>query len=290
MHLFKKVFVYLLAVFALSATFVSADDYEISEFNIKNISMPASFSVCTREKCDNSFLSILNANGYTFSSWKEDVMIPENIYICGRDSYGNAINLSINDPSTEKERKENIKYHRLMYDYNLYSTASKTKETVLVRYRDSLVNSGVNKRKIRRIRWFEKDELSTFTPYILGMYETEKGTFVTDYITIYNGNTVSISLTTKNEPKDKQLSFMSEIIKEIEYANDVDYSQAKQVYRQNQRVKLPERLETKQKRSKTLVGLSLAFISIVILSAIAITTTKIRRRNRSSRNSKFGRY
>ncbi len=290
MRLKRAIFVWLIVVFSLFATCAFAKEYNIEQFEINHISIPSSFSACTREECDYGFSNILSANGYTHSSWTENVMIPGDLYLCGRDASGNTINVSVSDPSTEEEKKDNFKFHRLMYDYNLYDFSAKVKEKAMVKYRDSLVEEGVNKRKIMRIKWFERDELSTYTPYILGIYETEGGSYVSDWYTIYNGNIFRISQVSKYAPKKQQLSSASEIIKGIEFKSEIDYSQAKQVYRQNQRVKLPERLNVKQKRSKVLVGASLAFISVVILAAISITTAKIRKRSRSSRHSKNGRY
>ncbi len=290
MHLSKAIFAWALASFTLIFASVSADAYDFEQFNIKNLTLPASYSGCTQEECSSGFKAILSQNGYTHEKWKEEVMVPQNLYVCGRDRRDNMINIAIFDPVKEDDLDKDLKFHKHMYDYNLYAEQPKARELVMTDYRNSLVDAGINKRKIKQIKWFDKGTLSEYTPYIRSLYENENGINVCEYITVYDGNSISVSLSSKNEITVSQIELINKMIQNIEHISEIDYSYAKQVHRQNQRVKIPERLLDKQKKSSLLLGLALGFISIVILTAIVITTNKIRRRNRSNRNSKSGNY
>ena len=290
MHLSKAIFAWALASFTLIFASVSADAYDFEQFNIKNLTLPASYSGCTQEDCSSGFKAMLSQNGYTHEEWKEEVMVPQNLYVCARDRRGYMINVAIFDPTKEEDINKDLKFHEHMYDYNLYAEQAKAIELVLVDYRDSLVKAGINKRKIKQIKWFDKGAASNYTPYIRSLFEDESGLNVCEYTTVYDGNGISVSLSSKEEITVSQIELIHKMIQSIEHTGEIDYSHAKQVYRQNQRVKIPERLLDKQKKSSLLLGLALGFISIVIFTAIIITTNKIRRRNRSNRNSKSGNY
>ena len=290
MHLSKAIFAWALASFTLIFASVSADAYDFEQFNIKNLTLPSSYSGCTQKDCSSGFKAMLSQNGYTHEKWKDEVMVPQNLYVCGRDRRDNMINVAIFDPTKEDDIDKDLKFHQHMYDYNLYAEQPKARELVLVDYRDSLVDAGINKRKIKQIKWFDMGSVSEYTPYIMALYENESGINVCEYITVYDGNGISVSLSSKDEITVSQIELIHNMIQNIEHTSEIDYSQAKQVHRQNQRVKIPERLLDKQKKSSLLLGLALVFISLVIFTAIIITTNKIRRRNRSSKNSKSGNY
>ena len=290
MHLSKAIFAWALASFTLIFASVSADAYDFEQFNIKNLTLPASYFCCTQEDCSSGFKSILSQNGYTHKKWKEEVMVPQNLYVCGRDGYGNMINVAIFDPTKEDDTNADLKFNQHMYDYNLYADQAKSRELVLADYRDALVDAGVNKRKIKQIKWFDKGEASAHTPYIRSVYENENGINVCEYTTVYDGNGISITLSSKKEITDRQIELIHKAVQKIEHIGEIDYSYARQIHRQTQRVKIPERLLEKQKRSSLLLGLALSFIFLVILTAIIITTNKIRHRNRSNKNSKSGNY
>ncbi len=290
MHLSRTILVLALALFTFIFSPVSADAHSLEQFNIENLILPASYSYCTREDCTSGFKSILSQNGYTHEKWKEEVMVPQNLYICGRDRNGNMINVAIFNPTKEDEIGADIKFNEHMHDYNLYSDSPRARELVLTDYRDTLIDAGVNKRKIKHIKWFDKGSASEYTPYIRCIYENESGINVCEYTTVYDGNGISVTLSSKGEISLSQIELIHKMVQNIEHIGEIDYSYAKQVYRQNQRVKIPERLMEKQKRSSLLVGLALGFISLVLITAIIITTNKIRRRNRSNKNSKSGNY
>lgn len=286
----KTIIALSMAFLVLFSTNISAGAYDLEEFGIKDISLPSGYSACTRENVQYSFSQILTANGYTHSRWVEEVMEEESLYICGRDSRGRAVNISVTDPSTESDKEQNLKYHQLMYDYNLYGEVAGGREKVMIDYRDELLKKSVEPQKIKYIKWFGAEEIGGVTPYIRGLYENAEGINICEYTTVYNGNHLDIMFMSPSEFSERDISQMDKMIYNIKHTAQIDYSHAKQVYRQNQRVTIPERLSSEQRKSSALIGLGLCFVTLVMITAIVITTTKIWRRTKSARNSRYRKY
>ncbi len=290
MHLFKTKFIRALVFFTLLFTCSSVNAYEFENLNIENIILPSSYSSCTRETLSGGFKSFLTANGYTHAQWVEDVMLPKNLYVCARNSQGDMINISFSDPTKEDDKNKDLKFHRLMYDYNLHTESEKAVQNVLVDYRDTLKDSGINTRKIKHIKWFNKGELSEYTPYIRSIFEDESGINVCEYATVYDGNSIKITLLSQKDLNTAEIKSLEEIARNIKHTSQIDYSQAKQVHRQNQRVQIPDRIRETQKSSAILVVFSILFVISVLCAAVVITTNKLRHRTRSKKNTLNGKY
>lgn len=286
MQLIKKVVVISMAFFALFSTCVSADVYDLYDIGLNNINIPDGYYACTRDECDGGFRNVLKSGGYTHQKWVDKVMLPQNLYICARDGNNNVINVAVTDVSTIIQAEDGTKHHKLIYDYNLAYDSSDI-EDILALYRDGLVEQGIEKRYISRISWIDRSD-SVPTPYVMSTYSLD-GTYICEYRTIYNGNSVSISLSSAKPLKKVQLAALDEMVRSMQYNFTVDYTQAKQIARQNERVRIFVEEDSSDDSDFTL-GLTSAFVLFVLVFSIYETTNRSRQINRSRRKSKTGKY
>lgn len=285
MQALQKFIVMSLAFFALFSTRVIAEAHDLDNFGIKNINIPADYSVCTRIECDSDMMKLLRQNGYTPQKWIENVMTPADIYLYACDPLGNVINVTVSDVADEDIFSDAAKHHEFVFDYNL-ADDSKDRENILVQYRDGLLGSGVAARDISRIMWIDSSpELAT--AYVKGVYASDDAA-VCEYRTIYRDNIISVRLYTQAEPDSELSALFDSLVRGIKYDSKPDYTKAKQFVRQNERVNLNKKQQSSD--ADIAVFLSISFIIFVIMFSIYETTGKSRLRNRSRRKSKTGRY
>ncbi len=284
--MFKKSSAFVLAFLLVFCSLVCADAHDLEDFKIENINLPDRFSWCTREDVSKNFSAMLSRSGFSHEKWVKDIMEPQSLYICGQDASGNQINIAVKKP--EEDTREGIEIHNLMYDYNIIAENSRGREKLMVQYRNVLSDGGIDKEDIIRIRWYETKE-DRVTPFIMGLYKDGES-YICQYRTIYAGNNVNFSYVSKDKIDDETISTLDKMVSEIVFAEKVDYSQAKHVYRQNQKVRIPTGEKSLQKNSDYLLIVAAIFIVSVLVFSIYETTNKSRKRNKSKKETKVGKY
>ena len=275
----------MILILTLSSSVVCLS-HNLDEFSIENIEMPPSFEWCDREKASPKFSNMLKNAGFTHERWLNEIMLPQSIYLCGQDGYGNQINIVVKDP--DKDENESIQTHKYIYDYNILSGSAKETEKILVTYREVLSDGGIDPKDIVRIRWYEPDQ-ECVTPFVMGIYK-DGANYICQYRTVYAGNNFNFSYVAKAPISDELVAELDGYISQIVFSEEIDYSHAEQVYRQNKKVKIPTGSKSFQKNTDQLIIASGIFIVSVLIFSIYETTNKSRKRNRSRKSSKYGKY
>lgn len=285
LNFIKTVIVISMAFFTLFST-STADAHDIEQFNINNIILPDGYHSCSRTECSRAFSAHIGEIGYSHQKWVEKVMEPGEMYVCSTDDGSSYINVSVRSASEGADSDDDIKQHKLIYDYNLAADPH-DREQLLVELRDSLVDGGIALSDIGRIRWIDATD-GMATPFIMVSLKTAN-TNPCEFRTVYDGNLVSVSLTSSNDLSAHKIAEVEKMVKAIRFDTSVDYSQAKQIYRQNQRVTLKD-IDKKDEDSDIALALSAAFVMVVIIFSIYETTDRSRKLNESRRKSKTGKY
>lgn len=285
LNFIKTVIVISMAFFTLFST-STADAHDIEQFNINNIILPDGYHSCSRTECSRAFSAHLGEIGYSHQKWVEKVMEPGEMYVCSTDDGSSYINVSVRSASEGADSDDDIKQHKLIYDYNLAADPH-DREQLLVELRDSLVDGGIALSDIGRIRWIDATD-GMATPFIMVSLKTAN-TNLCEFRTVYDGNLVCVSLTSSKDLSAHKIAEVEKMVKAIRFDTSVDYSQAKQIYRQNQRVTLKD-IDKKDEDSDIALALSAAFVMAVIIFSIYETTDRSRKLNESRRKSKTGKY
>lgn len=285
LNFLKQVIVISMAFFTLFSTSV-ADAHDIKKFNINNIILPDGYHSCTRTECSSAFSDNLRENGYNHSQWVERVMEPRGMYLCSTDDGSSYINVSVLDASQSESSDDDIKHHKLVYDYNL-AADPRDREQLLVQLRDLLLDGGIPLSDIKRIKWIDAED-GMATPFIMVNLTTDT-TNLCEFRTVYDGNLVCVNLTSNDDLSSHKIAEVEKMVKAISFDTSVDYTEAKQIYRQNQRVTL-KKSDKKDEDSDIPLALSAAFVMAVIIFSIYETTDRSRKRSESRRKSKTGKY
>ena len=286
LHITKKIIALCIAVSAMFSSCVVALGHDISQWGIRNIVFPEGYYACNREDFDSKFLSYIRSKGYSKQEWIESVMIPGGMFVNARSINGNEFVVTVKEHGNLEDPNGYIKYHRLMYDYHLASVST-DRYDILLSYRNSLVDSGVQKKDIYRITWIDASR-GLPTPYVMGSY-FDGHSYKNEYMTVYNGRIIKITHTSsKRMDNEFDKAFLGTIY-QIGYDYNVDYAQAKLIVRQNERLAFINENSAGSNAALT-QSLSIIVLILIFIFSIFETTGKSRVQNRSRRISKTGKY
>jgi len=252
--------------------------YSVPETDIKNINLPDDYFVCTRDGFDSRFEAVLKESGYSYSKWKNQVMIPDDIYvyavkengavICVKSEAFTELTFSLYN-TDDKEKYDGVTI--LSYDYKLISD-SVSRENALKKYRFNVTSAGIEDKEIRRINWIE-DATKDSIPYILCLYK-DKEEYIADFHTVFNGNKISVTVVEPEPISVQELMGFSDIVTSMEYTYIPDYTEAKEILKKRNEEDLAEKMEVYATAKLVQYGFGV-FIAFIIIFAIYLDSRKI---------------
>lgn len=258
----KKLLIFLLIFFSFHSVSAWAQDYEISQFKLKNIKVPSGFGVCTLDECDSTFTKLLKRFNHTYEDWIEQIMKPGSIYFYASDNRDRNIYIKCIDVFNEVQTEDDETIDTYMFDYNLAQTEEE-QDRILKAYKKQLEENSIGTIDVE-VEWLESDDESV-TRYIVSSYR-QSGLYVYEYNTIYAGIewTYSISHTEKLSKKERQM--IDNLVSEVVYGYDVDYTDSIMAVKSDDTKEESEEeefyLDTKYGR--------IIFLSITIIAVVAI--------------------
>lgn len=139
--------------------------------------------------------------------------------MCSADDDGSYINVSVSSVLESTGSDGDIKQHKLIYDYNL-AADPRDREQLLVEHRGALVEGGIALSDIRRIKWI--DAVSGMaTPFVMTSF-LSGDTNLCEFRTVYDGNLVCVSLSSKNDLSSALINDVEELVKSIRFESIVD--------------------------------------------------------------------
>ncbi len=245
MNFIKKTLLCILcAVLCLTWT-ASASGFEIKDFGIKSIDIPDDFMACSRDKCDDELLKLLEGNRYTFADWISGVMEPGGFYVyaCNKSKLSDCIYLVCKEVSSPRTADGQVS-HRLAADYNMLDEADD---------RNKLTeNKGAG------AKWLTD---TAATPYI------EYTSLIGDdychcYETIYMGRLITLQFSSKKDFTSAQKNSHRAILDSLTYTEAADYTELKALVEEHLQQKLAEETHSGENTRiiRIMLSTSLAFV------------------------------